>query len=238
MLPTLVTPEFETKLFDGTKVKYRPFLVKEMKNLLIASNTKDVTLQWSAIKKILVDCVLSGVIGDIEDLPIYDIEKLFMDIRSVSVGEKISVVAKCKSCGGENEQEIDISNLKAVAKEGHTNKVKLTDGIGLIMMYPTMRILSKYLDKVSDPSRFIDIQLDVLIDCVQSVWDKEHTYSNKDFTRKEIEVFFNNMNKTQLDQVVNFANTMPKVTCNVDFKCKKCQVDNHVSLEGLNDFFT
>ena len=233
-LPTINTPTYELEVpSTDEKIKYRPFLVKEEKILLIAMEAQEQSGILNAVKDIVKSCTFDKF--DVNKAPIFDIEYIFLNIRAKSVGEVSTVNLRCPD---DNETfvqtEIDLTKVNVQITEGHTNKIELTDEMGMIMQYPT-------LDSFTDSTTVINASnmLDVIASCVSQIYDKkgEDVYDAKDSTKQEIVDFLESLNSKQFLEIQKFFDTMPKLTHTVTIENPETKVKSDITLTGLNDFF-
>ena len=234
-LPKLITPTYELEIpSTDAKIKYRPFLVKEEKILMMAMESKETADITQAVKDIVNECTFNKV--DISSMPMFDVEYIFLQIRSKSVGEVSKLKLLCPD-DKKTYAEIDLNltEVKVQVGEDHTNKIELGDGMGIIMTYPT-------IDSFSD-SGIRDINasnmLDVISGCIMQIYEKngEKTYDPKDQTKKELTEFIEQLNTKQFKDVQKFFETMPKLKHEITIKNPKTKKESKVTLTGLNDFF-
>ena len=228
-LPQLKTPTYELKLKTIQEpIKYRPFLVKEEKILMIASETGDEKNIINAIGEIVTACTFGKVKSG--SIPIFDLEYLFLNIRGKAIGEKIKVNVKCPDdMKTMVETEIDIGDIKLNETEKHTNVVEITDEIKLVLKYPTMNMVSKL--NLNDPKELFK----VIPKMIESVYEGEKII--EDFSEKEADDFISSLNSQQFLEVQKFFETMPKLKHMVKIKNPKTEVESDVPLEGLQSFF-
>tara|TARA_R110002153_G_scaffold233974_1_gene387400 strand:- start:148 stop:858 length:711 start_codon:yes stop_codon:yes gene_type:complete len=233
-LPKVNTPTYELVVpSTDEKVKFRPFLVKEEKILLIAMEAQEQSGILNAVKDIVKSCTFDKF--DVNRAPIFDIEYIFLNIRAKSVGEVSTVNLRCPD---DNETfvqtEIDLTKVNVQITEGHTNKIELTDEMGMILQYPT-------LDSFTDSTTVINASnmLDVIASCVSQIYDKkgEDVYDAKDSTKQEIVDFLESLNSKQFLEIQKFFDTMPKLTHTVNIENPETKVKSDITLTGLNDFF-
>ena len=233
-LPKVNTPTYELAVpSTDDKIKFRPFLVKEEKILLIAMEAQEQSGILNAVKDIVKSCTFDKF--DVNRAPIFDIEYIFLNIRAKSVGEVSTVNLRCPD---DNETfvqtDIDLTKVDVQLTKGHTNKIELTDEMGMIMTYPT-------LDSFTDSTTVINASnmLDVIASCVAQIYDKkgEDVYDAKDSTKQEIVDFIESLNSKQFKEIQNFFDTSPKLTHTVTIENPKTKVKSDITLTGLNDFF-
>ena len=236
-LPTIVTPSYELELpSTGKKVKYRPFLVKEEKLLVLALETESTKDISTAIKTVLKNCIQSRGVK-VDNLPTFDIEYLFLNIRGKSVGEEIEVNLIAPD-DGETQVPvtINIDDIKIQKSEEHTNKVKLDDALIMEMKYPSLdEFIKNNFDFSGDPG--IDQSFDLIASCIDKIYNEEEVWSTADCTKKEVKDFLEQMNSLQFKEIETFFDSMPKLSHSVTFTNPKTKVESTVSLEGLSSFF-
>ena len=234
-LPKLEVPIYElTVPSTDEKIKYRPFLIKEEKILLIAmeSGANEDVIQ--AVKQIVSECTFNTL--KLGDMPMFDVEYIFLQIRSKSVGEVSKLKILCRDDGETYANvEVDLTEIEVQVNDDHTNKIELTDEMGVIMKYPTIDSFSTA--GISDITA--DNMLDVIVACIDKIYDKkgEEVYDSKDSSQKELMDFVEGMNTTQFQDVQAFFDSMPKLRHEITVVNPKTKVENKVALSGLNDFF-
>ena len=234
-LPKLTTPTYELEIpSTDAKVKYRPFLVKEEKILMMAMESKASADITQAVKDIVKECTFDKV--KIDTMPMFDVEYIFLQIRSKSVGEVSKLKLLCPDDGKTYaDVELNLNDVKVVVGEDHTNKIELNDGMGVIMKYPTLESFKDNGIKDINASNMLEI----IGGCIQQIYEKngEKTYDPKDQTQKELTDFIEQMNTKQFKDVQNFFDTMPKLKHELTIKNPKTKKESKVTLTGLNDFF-
>mgnify|MGYP005992429169 FL=1 len=234
-LPKLTTPTYELEIpSTDEKIKYRPFLVKEEKILMMAMESKSSADITQAVKDIVMECTFNKV--DISNMPMFDVEYIFLQIRSKSVGE----VSKLKLLCPDDKKtyadvELNLTEVKVQVGEDHTNKIELENGMGIIMTYPTIDSFSESGIKDINASNM----LDVISNCILQIYEKngEKTYDPKDQTKKELTDFIEQLNTKQFKEVQKFFETMPKLKHDITIKNPKTKKESKITLTGLNDFF-
>ena len=234
-LPKLTTPTYELEIpSTDEKIKYRPFLVREEKILLIALESGESKDIITAIKDIVTECTYGKV--DLGKMPMFDVEYVFLQIRAKSVGEVSTLRLLCPD---DKETyvnvDIDLSEIMVQVDKGHNPKIELTDEMGMIMTYPSIDSLSA--TGVTDITA--DNMLDVIGACILQIYDKkgEEVFETKDQTKKEISEFVESLNTKQFQEVQKFFDTMPKLKHVVTIENPKTKVKSDITLQGLNDFF-
>ena len=233
-LPTLVTPKFKMKLpSDGRVVNYRPFLVKEEKDLLIATETGNQDSIVNAIKDIIAACT---DIKDVEALPTFDIEFVFLQIRTKSVGESVDVGVTCPD---DNETQVEVKipldSIKVKKTKGHSREIKISDEILITMDYPSLDTFVK-ANFVND-GQDVDQIFEMAASCVKSVTTPEEVHDCKNMPHKEVLEFLDSMSSAQFKDVQQFFETMPKLTHTLKVTNPNTKVESEVTLEGLASFF-
>ena len=234
-LPKLNTPTYELEVpSTDEKIKYRPFLVKEEKILMIAMESKDNGQIVNAVKEIVTECTFNKL--DIASIPMFDVEYIFLNIRAKSVGE----VSKLKLLCPDDKKtyadvEVDLSEVKVQVDGEHTNKIELTDSMGMIMTYPTIDSFQEGGIQTINAGNM----LEVVGSCILQIYEDkgEKVYQAKDQTKKELTEFIESMNSGQFKKLQSFFDTMPKLTHTIQVKNPKTKKTSDVKLTGLNDFF-
>ena len=236
-LPTIVTPTYELELpSTGKRIKYRPFLVKEEKLLILALETEDTKQISTAIKTVLKNCIQTRGIK-VEKLPTFDIESLFLNIRGKSVGEEIDL-----NLIAPDDKEtsvpvtINIDDIKISKKKSHTNKIKLDDSLMMEMKYPS---LDEFVKNNFDLNGEInmDQSFDLIASCIDKIYNEEEVWATADCTKKEVNDFLEQMNSVQFKEIESFFESMPKLSHSVTITNPKTKVESTVVLEGLSSFF-
>ena len=234
-LPKLTTPTYELEIpSTDEKIKFRPFLVKEEKILMMAMESKASADITQAVKDIVQECTFNKV--KIDDMPMFDVEYIFLQIRSKSVGE----VSKLKLLCPDDEKtyadvELDLNEVKVQVGDNHTNKIALGNGMGMIMKYPTIDSFSETGIKDINPGNM----LEVISTCILQIYEEEgkKVYDTKDQTKKEVTDWIEQLNTKQFKDVQNFFETMPKLKHEITIKNPKTKKESKITLNGLNDFF-
>ena len=237
-LPKINTPTYELTLpSNGKKLKYRPFLVREEKILIMALETEDMKQVTDAVLTILNGCIITKGVK-IEDLPSFDIEYLFLNVRAKSVGEKVEVNLTCPDDNKTSVTiDIDLDSIKVKKDKNHKKIVKLDDNLSLKLKYPTMdNFINNNFESSED---FTDIKttLKLITSCIDIIYNEEESWNGSDSTEKELIEFIEQLNTKQFQAIENFFSTMPKLTHSVKIKNPKTEVESTVVLEGLAAFF-
>lgn len=242
MLPKLSSPVFELTLPLSKKtIKYRPFLVKEEKILLIAMEANDEKTTINSIKQIVTNCCLGKV--DVEKMPILDLEYLFLNLRARSVGELIELQYKCnnnitddsgneRKCNNVVPISINIFDINPEIDPKHSNKIDLGNEIGIVMSYPNFHILE---DIKSESG--IETLMTIINNCIDYIYDKDQIYYKKDIPKDELNEFIESLSSEQFVKIQEFFSSIPKLSKTVEFNCNKCGYHENVVVEGLQSFF-
>ncbi len=234
-LPTIVTPSYELNLpSSGKKIKYRPFLVKEEKILILAIESGSMKDISRAIKDVLKNCILTKGVK-IDELPTFDIEYLFLNIRSRSIGESIDLVITCPD---DNETKVNkqiyIDEIEVKTNEDHNPDIKLDDTYTMRLKYPS---LDQFIDENFNFDEGKDNSFDIISSCIDMVYSDEEAWEAKDCTKKELLEFVERLNSSQFKEVEKFFDTMPKISHDIEVENPNTKVKSTVKLEGLASFF-
>ena len=242
MLPKLDVPIHEVKLLStGKVIRFRPFLVKEQKLFLMASESDEPKETVNVIRQVLRNCILDDI--NIDDLPTFDLEWLFMHLRARSVEEVVDLKYKCNNvvkdekgedarCTGTVNFKMNLLQIEPIKHPNHTNKIQLTENLGICLKYPSFEMIQKYEDMNE-----AEIMSKVLVDCIDYLYDKEQVYYAKDNSREELEEFVDNLQQKDLEKLRDFFDTMPEIKKDVHFKCPKCGYEEDITIKGLQNFF-
>ena len=236
-LPKIATPTYELELpSTGDTIKYRPFLVKEEKLLVIALESEDNKQITNAIKAVIKACILTKGIK-VETLPTFDIEFLFLNIRGKSVGEELEVNIICPD--DETTQvpvTINLDDIEVQRNDDHTKQIKLDDNLMMELKYPSLeQFIKNNFD--FDEKNAMDQSFDLISTCVDKIYTEEEVWSAADCTKKEVVDFLEQMNSQQFKQIEKFFETMPKLSHTFKVRNPVTQVESDVTLEGLSSFF-
>lgn len=243
MLPKIDVPIYETKLIsNGQTIRYRPFLVKEQKLFLMASQSEDTKETVDTIKQVINNCVLDDV--NVENLATFDIEYLFLQLRARSVGENINLKFNCNNlvptekgendlCGNLVQFDLNLLEIQPTKKDNHSNKIQITEKMGIVMKYPTFSTVNT-LDITKDDMSQI---LNVIVGCIDYIYDDEKIFYAKDSSKEELVDFIENLRQIDLENIQKFFDTLPKIKKDLHFKCNKCGYEEDIALEGIQNFF-
>ena len=234
-LPTIATPTYELTLpSTGKKIKYRPFLVKEEKILILAIESNSLKEISRATKDILKNCILTKGVK-VDQLPTFDIEYLFLNIRARSIGESIELVITCPD---DNETKVNtsiyIDEIEVKTNDKHNPDIKIDDTYTMRMKYPS---LDEFIDENFNFEGQSDNSFDIIASCIDMVFSEEEAWEAKDCTKKELIEFVEQMNSSQFKEIEKFFDTMPQLSHQIEVVNPKTKVKSTVTLEGLASFF-
>ena len=234
-LPQINTPVHELKIpSTGKKVKYRPFVVREEKILLLALESENQEEVTDAIIQIIGNCIQTKI--DLDSLSTFDVEYIFLNVRAKSVGEILEFSITCPDDGEtQAEVEINIDDIQVVKDKGHTDTIDLENGYFIKMKYPTMKYIME--KKPDDKKSLIDSTFEYAVECIDTIYNDEETWEAADSTKKELEEFVEQMNSKQYQKLQSFFATMPKLSHTVEVTNPKTGVKSDVTIEGLANFF-
>ena len=223
---------------SGKKIKYRPFLVKEEKILIIALESRNQNEITNAVKDVLKKCILTRGVK-VDDLPTFDIEYIFLNIRAKSIGEDIRLTVTCPD---DRETQVPVTiyvdEIKVTKPEGHTNDVVIDDKLTLRMKYPSLnQFVENNFEVDDDPEVLVNKTFKVVADCMDTVFTEEDAWEAKDYTSAERVKFVEQLNSKQYKKVENFFATMPKLSHTIEVVNPNTKKKSSVVLEGLADFF-
>ena len=238
-LPTIETPTYELKLYSSNKkIRYRPFLVKEEKVLIIALESKDQEGITNAVKEVLKKCILTKGV-DVDSLPTFDIEYLFLNIRAKSIGEDIKLTVTCPD-DGETKVPVTIyvDEIKIKKPKGHTKDIKLDDKMTLRMKYPSIdQFIENNFTTDNKEDSMVNKTFKIVADCMDTIYTAEDAWETKDYTPQERMDFVEQLNSSQYKKVENFFSSMPKLSHTIEVVNPNTKEKSNIVLEGLADFF-
>lgn len=236
-LPMMNTPTYNMVVpSSGVSVKFRPFLVKEEKALLIAQQSEDLMVMVDTLKGVVKTCVLDTI--DANKLATFDLEYMFTQIRAKSVGEVIELIFPCDVDHGEDNEKarvkvsIDLTTIQVEKQDNHTNKIDLFGDVGVMMKYPTIDVMKKL-----DDSDSIDNIFDVVAMSIDYIYQGEEIFYAKEQKHEEMLQFLNNLTSEQFVKIQNFFDTMPRIKKQIEYTCPVCQKEHKKMLEGMQSFF-
>ena len=246
-LPTIAVPEY-TLTIPSTKkeVKYRPFLVKEEKILLLAMESEKTEEIITATKTIIENCIYGDI--DVDNMPTFDVEYIFLQLRAKAKGEILELKYKCPKCESEIPIAISIDDIAIQRNKEHNKDVKLTEELGVMMKYPNMSLQTK-IAQATGKQKEIEGLFNTMTACIDYIYDKETTYPAKDHTEKEMNDFVESLTDSQFQKISKFFETMPKLKHEIELHCtnkikgkgktkdKICDHKEKMMLEGLANFF-
>ena len=238
-LPTITTPTYELNLpSTGKKIKYRPFLVKEEKILILALETRDQNQITNAVKDVLKKCVITRGVK-IDDLPTFDIEYLFLNIRAKSIGEDINMIVTCPD---DRKTEVDVTvyvdEIKVIKSKEHVKDINLDKDMTLRMKYPSLnQFIETNFDTEEESQTTVDKTFQLIADCMDTVYTKEDAWESKDYSPNERLEFIEQLSSKQFKQVEKFFATMPKLSHTIEVTNPNTKKKSKIVLEGLADFF-
>ena len=229
-LPVLETPTYNLVVpSTKKKLKYRPFLVKEEKVLMIAQESQNESQVIKAVKDIISACTFEKI--DTNKIPMYDIEYIFLKIRSKSVGEVVSFKLKCSKCDEPNDVELNLEDVEVqFPKKNIEDNIKLNDTIGITLKPINLTDVSKAKGK--------DAITEMLIASIDTIYDSDNVYKASDSTKKEMDDFVNSLTHTHLEKIQEFITNQPTLKHTIEYTCGKCGHKNSYELSGLQSFFT
>ena len=237
-LPKINTPEYKLRIpSTDEEITYRPFLVKEEKLLLIAQETGTDKATYDAIKQIVNNCCSNDL--DIEKMPLFDLEYIFLNIRAKSVGEVTKLKVKCPDDGEtEIEVEVDLTKINVQMDKTHDARIQLSENpnIGLLMSYPTIATIGVAAPK-KDSANNAKVLFDMISNCMYQIWEGEETYDCMDYSQKDKLSFLESLNHQQFEKIQTFFETMPTIKHDIEVENPKTGVKSTMTLAGMNDFF-
>ena len=226
MIPVIATPTFEVEVYSKKqKVEMRPFLVKEEKILIMAQESGKKEDMLGAMQDIITACSAGKING--KELPFFDIQNIFLKLRAQSIGGTSEFNLICGECQHRTPFELDLSTIELVTTEEHTNKIQLTDEIGVTMKYPPAAQL------VRDDLKVFDI----VVSSIETVFTPDEVHNTKDETVEEVTNFVDSLTTEQFDKLAKFFQTAPRVEKIIEYTCPNCQTENVVVMDGLESFF-
>lgn len=235
-LPTRSTPIYTLELpSTKKKFKYRPFLVKDEKSLMIAQQSENPIVMLDTVKDIIKACSKCDI--DVDSLPSFDIEYIFLQMRAVSIGDIVELLFKCDTCEDENavaQVQINLNDVKVKFDKEHSTKIPLYNDVGIVMKYPTVNVLKKN-EHVNLEN--VDEIFNAIVDCVDYIYDSEQLYKAEDQPREEIVKFISELTTAEANKIEQFFWTMPSLRIDVNYTCPVCNRVHNKYMEGLSSFF-
>jgi hypothetical protein len=236
-LPKLNVPRYELKIpSDGKRIKYRPFLVKEEKLLLLAMESQDQAQMVDTIQILIENCTNLAK-SDIKNLATFDFEYIFLNIRAKSVGESVDLMVTSPDDGKTQVQvKVDLDDVNVQFDENHSTTLAINETVSMVMKYPSMDMFVKNNFDVNESNK-VDTLFDLTIDCIESIIEGEDVYPASESSKKELNEFLEQLDSKQFQQVQTFFETMPKLKHDIKFTNPKTKKKQTVTLEGLASFF-
>jgi hypothetical protein len=238
-LPKIDTPVYDLTLpLSKKKIRYRPFLVKEQKNLLMALESDDQESIQENIKQVLTNCTLTKNV-DIEELPVVDIEYFFINLRAKSVGEVVENKYRCenvvegKKCNNVMEHTLNLLEIKVEGVKKDNDVIELTDKISVKMRYPKFSILKN----IKDMQKMTDIAMQMIAESIEYIYDGKQFYYSNEVSVNELVEFVESLSQKQFEKIENFFRELPKLERKIEMTCSKCGFVHKFNLEGLENFF-
>jgi|TARA_R110002124_G_scaffold274181_2_gene443954 hypothetical protein len=233
-IPTFKSLTYETELADGTSVKYRPYVVKEERQLLIALENGDEVIIGRAIQAIIDACTFGKL--NVGKLPVYDIEHIFIKMRSKSVGEKIKFNAKCSKCEGQNEHEIDLDHVSTGTINPNNNpRIMISEDMGMQLRPPSYNMV---LEAAGSGMTAVESLYETIISCVDKIFDGDEIFECNKEPREEVAAFVESLPYEYFNKIKEYIETLPKISYTMEYDCTSCNEHNNTKLEGLSNFFT
>jgi len=234
-LPIQPAPTYSLTIPSTKKtIKYRPFLVREEKALLIAQMTSDVDVMLDTLKSVIESCVTTKI--DVDKLASFDFEYIFSQLRAVSVGESVDLTFRCDKCNDEKARatvEINLKELTVDIPKDFSNKIPLFDNVGVIMKYPSVRDITNAQTNAGN----LDDMFAVVVNCVESVYDEEQMYKASEQTPKELLTFIESLKGEQFKKIEDYFESLPKLSTQVSYQCPVCKETYTKTVAGLSNFF-
>lgn len=238
-LPKIDTPVYDLTLpLSKKKIRYRPFLVKEQKNLLMALESDDQESIQENIKQVLTNCTLTKNV-DIEELPVVDIEYFFINLRAKSVGEVVENKYRCenvvegKKCNNVMDHTLNLLEIKVEGVKKDNDVIELTDKISVKMRYPKFSILKN----IKDMQKMTDIAMQMIAESIEYIYDGKQFYYSNEVSVNELVEFVESLSQKQFEKIENFFRELPKLERKIEMTCSKCGFVHKFNLEGLENFF-
>jgi hypothetical protein len=236
-IPKIDLPIYELSLkSENRNIRFRPFLVKEEKLLIIALESNELKMIVDTVKQVINNCVLDPI--DVDTLPMFEVENIFLNLRARSMGEVVEVTFVCqnvvneKKCAAEMDLQVNLLDVALEMKEIDP-VIKITDKVGMKMKFPTFETSKIVGDAKGDDQ----LAMKIIRDCTEFIYDESSTYMTKDITEEEFYEFLDNMTQEQFAKIRNFFNAIPTIKYNGHVQCPKCKKEHDVLLEGILDFF-
>jgi hypothetical protein len=240
-LPKIDVPIYEVEVpSDKKTIRFRPFTVKEEKLFLMAAQSDDSETVTKTIIQVLNNCILDEI--DVENIPMFDLEYVFLHLRARSIGEIVELNYKCnnkvisengeeKNCNNVVNVDVNLLEIKPTDTE-IKNKIQMNSKLGLVMKYPNLNLVQKI--KTQDE---LEIVIELIVECIDYIYDEDNIYYAKDSTKEELLEFLESFQAKDLEKLKDFFDTLPKISKELDFNCNKCGYHEKIKLEGIQNFF-
>lgn len=245
-LPKLSYPIHSIHLpSNGKEIKFRPFIVQEEKLLLAAKMGNDPKELVNALKQVASNCVVVPEKFDIDDICLFDLEFLFMNLRSKSISNVVDIrffgrdTSECDECKKVKIVKVNLDDVKVTTTEGHTNKIEIDNNIGIVMRYPKFgeQTTTELANNIKNPKDLIKAITDKIVGCIDYIYDEKAVHNAKDYSKEELVDFIDKLPREALNKVEKFFDTAPSIRHVLDLTCKKCGHKEEYILEGLSSFF-
>jgi len=234
-LPKIAAPKYNLVVpSTGEEINYRPYLVKEEKVLMLAMESKDQNQQINALKDVITGCTEGKIKAD--KLSIFDLEYIFLKLRSKSVGEHSDIMVKCNHCEAKNSISINLEEVEVSGDLQKESNIKLTDTVGVILKYPTVKGFQRTLGKDKNKDN-IEQVMSTITSMIDSIYDEEEVYMAENESEKALVEFLESLTSDQFKKITDFMTNMPKLSHDISFDCESCKENNQVVIEGLQNFF-
>lgn len=237
-LPIIGVPTHSTTIpSSGKEITFRPFLVKEEKMLLIALETGDKKAQYRALKQILQNCIVTPI--NVDELAVFDVEYLFIQIRGKSIGEVLEPVIICPTCSTQGKIKINLADI-TINNKNNTEvpyKVMLSDSVGITLVYPNLKMVENVDPDKAMGSGDTETVFKIIVKCIDMIFEGEQTFDPKQYTEKELIQFIEGVPTDNFKKIIDFVSNMPRVEKEVNFTCPKCETNKKMVLRGVEDFF-
>lgn len=225
-LPTLSVPTFDVEVYSTKeKVRMRPFLVKEEKILILAAESSQRSDMIRAMQQVVTSCSDGKI--DAEKLPFFDLQNIFIKLRAQSIGKDSEFNLICGECGHKTPMTLDLESIELKTHADHKNKVMITDDIGVLMRYPTAEVLSD-----EDLPMF-----DLVVSCIDKIFTRDEVHDAAEEGKEEVATFIDGLTTEQFEKIVEFFTTCPRISHIIEYTCSKCNTDNTVVVDGVENFF-
>lgn len=234
-LPKLATPKYELQIpSTGESVNYRPYLVKEEKVLMLAIESKDQSQMITALKDVISGCTEGKIKPD--KLTLFDLEYIFLKLRSKSVGENSTIGIKCTECSTSNEIVVDLEQVQVRGDFKESENIKLTDDVGIVLKYPNVKSFQRSIVKGKNKAE-ADQVMSTIASMIDSIYEGEEIFSAENETEQGLVDFLESLTSDQFKKITEFMMDIPKLSHTVEFDCTSCKAQNTLEIEGLQSFF-